>query len=118
MATAAPVRRWLYSRTERISRARQRRKLNIHVQVFSFLRDFLPLNSSQRGEVDIELPSQATLKDLFIALGIDKKIDQDVFAAEVNHTFQVMINNLAVNDYAYLLSDEETVVMFPPMAGG
>jgi len=92
--------------------------MKVHVQVFSFLRNYLPPGSSQRGELDVDLGEGATLKDLFQCLGIERRISQDIFAAEVNHTFQVMVNDLAVNDYAHVLSDGDNIVMFPPMAGG
>ncbi len=92
--------------------------MKVHVQVFSFLRNYLPSGSSQRGELDVDLGEGATLKDLFQCLGIERRINQDIFAAEVSHTFQVMINGRAANDYAHVLSDGDNVVMFPPMAGG
>jgi len=91
--------------------------MKVRVQVFSYLRDYLP-PSSQRGELEVALADGATLKDLFIALGIDQRIGRDIFAAEVNNTFQVMVNELAVNSYATPLSEGDAVVMFPPMAGG
>ena len=92
--------------------------MRVHVQVFSFLRDYLPANSSQRGELDVDLPEGADLKDLFIYLGIDQRTGQDIFAAAVNNTFQVLINFIAIDSFAHPLSDGDAVVMFPPMAGG
>lgn len=92
--------------------------MKVHVQVFSFLRSYLPPGSSQRGELDVELGDEATLKDLFQCLGIDRHISQDIFAVAVDHTFQVLINERSVNDYGYTLSDGDTIVMFPPMSGG
>jgi len=92
--------------------------MHVHVQVFSFLREYLPPGSSQRGELDVSLAEGATLKDLFIALGLDRRIGRDIFAGEVGNTFQVMVNQLAVNSFAAPLSDGDAVVMFPPMAGG
>ena len=92
--------------------------MNVHVQVFSFLREYLPAGSSSRGELDLELPEGACLKDLFLALGLDRRLGQGIFTAEVNNTFQVMVNNLAVNEFDHPLEEGDAVVMFPPMAGG
>jgi molybdopterin converting factor small subunit len=92
--------------------------MKVHVQVFSFLRDYLPPGSSPRGELEVHLPDGADLKDLFISLGIDRRMGQDIFAGEVDNTFQVLVNHVAVGSFAQALADGDEVVMFPPMAGG
>lgn len=92
--------------------------MNIHVQVFSYLREYLPPNSSSGGELDLDMPEGATLKDLFVTLGIDRQMGNHIFSTQVHNTFQVMVNQTAVNDYAHPLSEGDRVVMFPPMAGG
>ena len=92
--------------------------MKVHVQVFSFLREYLPEDTSARGELDVELPEQATLKDLFLQLGIDRHMGVEIFDMQVENTFQVMINQVSVNDYAHRLIEGDRVVMFPPMAGG
>lgn len=92
--------------------------MKVHVQVFSFLRDYLPPDSSQRGELDAELPVGTDLKDLFIYLGIDRQLGQGIFAGEVDNSFQVLINHVPAEGFAQKLSDGDVVVMFPPMAGG
>jgi molybdopterin converting factor small subunit len=92
--------------------------MKVHVQVFSFLRDYLPPEGSQRGELDAELPSGADLKDLFVYLGIDRQLGQVIFAGEVDNSFQVLINHVPAEGFTQELSDGDVVVMFPPMAGG
>lgn len=92
--------------------------MKVQVQVFSFLRDFLPQASRQSGEVEVDLPETATLQDLFVCLGIHRQIQQDIFAHELNHSFQVLINDVAVNSYSQPLCAGDRVVLFPPMAGG
>jgi molybdopterin converting factor small subunit len=92
--------------------------MKVHVQVFSYLREYLPASSDARGQLVLDLPAGATLQDLFVELGIADRLGDDIFASDVNNTFQVLINNVAVNHYACLLSDEDSIIMFPPMAGG
>jgi molybdopterin converting factor small subunit len=65
-----------------------------------------------------KLSDGATLHNLFVRLGIADRLGEKIFAADVNNTFQVLINNTAVNQYTHPLSDGDTIIMFPPMAGG
>jgi molybdopterin converting factor small subunit len=92
--------------------------MRIHLRVFSYLREYLPSHSSVRGELELDLPAQASLQDLFIALGFERRLGMAIFDTEVDHTFQVLINHTPVNEYTYPLSDGDEVVLFPPMAGG
>jgi molybdopterin converting factor small subunit len=92
--------------------------MKVHVQVFSYLREYLPPNSNERGQLALDLPDQATLQDLFVALGIAAHLGEKIFTSEVNNTFQVLVNNATVHDYSQMLSDNDTIIMFPPMAGG
>ena len=90
----------------------------VHLRVFSYLQEHLPPPSNARGEVEFELPDQASLKDLFIALGFERRLGTRIFDTEVGHTFQVLVNQMAVNDYAHPLANGDEIVFFPPMAGG
>lgn len=90
----------------------------VHLRAFSYLREYLPAGSSARGAVDLELPEPATLKDLFIALGLEQRLGAKIFAAPVEHTFQVLVNHVAAHHYAQPLADGDEIAMFPPMAGG
>jgi molybdopterin converting factor small subunit len=92
--------------------------MKVHVQVFSYLREYLPAGSDERGQLALDLPAGATLQDLFVELGIASHLGDDIFASDVNNTFQVLINNIAVSQYACVLSDDDSIIMFPPMAGG
>ncbi len=92
--------------------------MKLKLRVFSYLREYLPPGANARGEVELDLPDQASLKDLFIALGLDRRLGPKIFEAEVGHTFQVMINRVAVNDYGRTLAEGDEIVLFPPMAGG
>jgi molybdopterin converting factor small subunit len=92
--------------------------MRVQLRIFSYLPEYLPSHSNARGELELDLPDQASLKDLFIALGFKRRLGMQIFDAEVEHTFQTLINNVPVNDYAHPLSDGDEVVLFPPMAGG
>lgn len=92
--------------------------MKVHLRLFSYLREYLPPGSSDRGEADLDLPEPATLKDLFVALGLDRRLGKKIFEAQVDHTFQVMINQMAVSTYDHPLAEGDEIVLFPPMAGG
>lgn len=94
------------------------KSMRIYLRVFSYLREYLPPHSNARGVVEFELPDQASLKDLFIALGFERRLGMRIFDTEVDHTFQVLVNQMAVNDYAHPLANGDEIVLFPPMAGG
>jgi molybdopterin converting factor small subunit len=92
--------------------------MRVQLRVFSYLREYLPPHNNERGEVEFELPEQASLKDLFIALGLERRLGKKIFDVEVDHTFQVLINQVAVSEYSHPLLDGDEVALFPPMAGG
>jgi len=92
--------------------------MKVRLRAFSYLREHLPPGASARGEMELDLPDQATLKDVFIALGLDRRLGAKIFESEVGHTFQVVINQVAVNDYGRRLAEGDEIVLFPPMAGG
>jgi hypothetical protein len=87
--------------------------MRVQLRIFSYLPEYLPSHSNARGELELDLPDQASLKDLFIALGFKRRLGMQIFDAEVEHTFQTLINNVPVNDYAHPLSDGDEVVCFP-----
>jgi molybdopterin converting factor small subunit len=92
--------------------------MKIKLRAFSYLREYLPPGSDARGKSELDLPDQASLRDLFIALGLDRRLGSKIFETEVDHTFQVMVNQVAVNDYGRGLAEGDEVALFPPMAGG
>ncbi len=92
--------------------------MKVSVRVFSFLREALSVPLNERGEAALELPSGATLKDLFLALGIDQQVKEDLFSGTVQRVFQVMIDGQVINDFAYELQEGQQVILFPPMSGG
>jgi len=92
--------------------------MKVDVQVFSYLREYLPPEMNASGKITLELSASATLKDVFAALGIAARLGEKIFASDVNNTFQVLINDAAVNHYSHPLADGDVIIMFPPMAGG
>jgi len=92
--------------------------VKIRLHAFAHLRDYLPPGSRAHGEVDLELPEPATVKDVFILLGLERRLGAQIFDAPVEHAFQVLVNRTAVQDYSHALADGDEVSMFPPMAGG
>ncbi len=92
--------------------------MKISVRVFSFLRESLAVPTDERGEAELELPAGATLKDLFVHLGIDRQMKEDLFSGSVQRAFQVMIDGQVINDFAHELREGQQVILFPPMSGG
>lgn len=92
--------------------------MKVRVRVFSYLREYLAVEGNANSELDLELAPGATVKDVFIRLGIDRHYKGDIFAEEIGHIFQVLINHQAVNEYSHPLQDGDEIVMFPPMSGG
>ncbi|MFZ5808138.1 MAG: MoaD/ThiS family protein [Chloroflexota bacterium] len=92
--------------------------MKVQVRVFSYLREYLTVEEGANHEIELELPSGATLRDVFIHLGIDRYFEEDIFGGDVGNIFQVLVNQQAVNTYSHLLQDGDSVVMFPPMSGG
>ena len=62
--------------------------MSVHLRTFLYLREHLPPPSNVRGEVEFELPDQASLKDLFIALGFEHRLGMRIFDTAVDYTFQ------------------------------
>lgn len=92
--------------------------MRVQLRVFSYLPEYLSSHSNAPRELELDLPDQASLKDLFIALGFERRLGTEIFDTQVDHTFQVLINQVSVNDYAHPLADGDEIVLFPPMAGG
>lgn len=92
--------------------------MKVKLHFFSYLREYLPPQSNARGELELWLPDQSSLRDLFTTLGFDQRLEKEIFVAEVGYTFQVLINQVAVHDYTHALADGDEIVLFPPMAGG
>lgn len=92
--------------------------MKVSVRVFSFLRESLSISTNERGEAELELPTGATLKDLFLHLGLDRQIKADLFEGSVGRAFQVMIDGQVINDFTYKLQEGQQVILFPPMSGG
>jgi molybdopterin converting factor small subunit len=92
--------------------------MKVQVRVFSYLREYLTVEEGANHEIELDLPSGATLRDLFIHLGIDRHFEEDIFGGDAGNIFQVLVNQQAVNTYSHPLRDGDSVVMFPPMSGG
>jgi molybdopterin converting factor small subunit len=93
--------------------------MRVHLRAFASLREYLPKGTySKPGEAELELSDEATLKDLFIALGLERQLGVKIFDSQVDHIFQVMINHVAVNAYDHPLAEGDEIALFPPMAGG
>ncbi len=92
--------------------------MKVAVRVFSFLREELAVPTNERGEAELELPAGATLKDLFLHLGIDRHLKDDLFSGAVQRVFQVMIDGQVINEFDYPLQEGQQVILFPPMSGG
>lgn len=92
--------------------------MKVSVRVFSFLRESLAVPTNERGEAELELPADATLKDLFLRLGLDRQIKADLFEGSVQRAFQVMIDGQVIDDFAHPLQEGQQVILFPPMSGG
>lgn len=92
--------------------------MRVSVRVFSYLRDYLAVAGSDQREIELEFAPGATVKDVFIRLGIDRHYKEDIFTEEIGRIFQVLVNHQVVNEYSHLLQDGDEIVMFPPMSGG
>jgi molybdopterin converting factor small subunit len=91
--------------------------MQIHVQLFSILRDCLPPEAT-RGKAIITLPDGAALADLVMHLGIDKYLGVDVDEVVGRAGWQVMASGKYQPDMGHVLQDGEHVLIFPPVAGG
>lgn len=91
--------------------------MKVQVQLFSFLRECLP-PSAEGGRAEIELPEQASIRELFVQLGLHKNMQSNILESNLADVFEVTVNGASEGNYDRLLQDGDSVVMFPPMAGG
>jgi molybdopterin converting factor small subunit len=91
--------------------------MEIHVQLFSILRDCLPPDA-RRGKATVHLPQGATLADLAAHLGIDRHLGCQ--ASELTSTagWQVLVSGAFEWDMGRALRDGDEVSIFPPVSGG
>jgi thiamine biosynthesis protein ThiS len=77
--------------------------LEIHVQLFSILRDKLP--PDKKGKTTIQLTDGATLADLLNELDINRRV-------------AISVNGVQENDYSRRLVDKDLVKIFTSVGGG
>jgi molybdopterin converting factor small subunit len=91
--------------------------MQVHVQLFSILRDCLPPDA-QRGRATITLPEGATLADLVTHLGIDRHLGCQVSEMVSKAGWQVMVSGRYEPDMGRTLQDGDEVLILPFVAGG
>jgi molybdopterin converting factor small subunit len=91
--------------------------MQIHVQLFSILRDCLPADAA-RGQATVTLPKDATLADLVTHLGIDEYLGYDAAELASRANWQVMVSDQFELDMGRVLQDGDEVRIFPPVSGG
>jgi len=91
--------------------------MQIHVQLFSILRDCLP-PGAERGRATITLPEGVTLADLVTHLGIDRYLGCGAAELTSKASWQVMIAGKFELDMARVLQDGDEVRIFPPISRG
>jgi molybdopterin converting factor small subunit len=89
----------------------------IQVQLFAHLRDCLPLDA-ERGKAQIEIPTQASLLDLFSCLEIERCLGEGKTIVDQIESWQISVNGEFTQDFEYVLKDGDQVIVFPHMAGG
>lgn len=77
--------------------------MEIHVQLYSILRDMLP--SESKGKVVLKMDNGASLEDLLNELGITRKV-------------VISVNNAQEMDRSRKLQDGDEVKMFSSISGG
>ena len=77
--------------------------LEIHLQLFSILRDILP--PELKGRTVIQLNEGSTLKDLLTELDINRKV-------------AISVNDLQERNRSYKLEDGDEVKIFTSVGGG
>jgi len=93
--------------------------MQIQVQLFSVLREYLP-PGSVRGRTTVSLPDQdeTSLTDLVSILGIDRRLGVKAEEFVTNSSWQILVNGCYEQDMGCLLRDGDVVQVFPPIAGG
>lgn len=91
--------------------------IQVHVQLFSLLRDCLPPDA-EGGVATIGLPENATLSDLVKHLGIDRHLGYESADAIVKAGWQVMISGQFALNSERILQDGDEIRIFPPLSGG
>ena len=91
--------------------------IQIHVQLFSILRDCLPPDA-KRGKATISLPRGATVADLVMDLGIDRQLGDTARDVVAKANWQVMVSGRFETDMGRVLQDGDEVRIFPPVSGG
>jgi molybdopterin converting factor small subunit len=91
--------------------------MQIHVQLFSILRDCLP-PGSERGRATVSLSEGATLADLVSHLGIDRHLGCDAAELTATASWQVLVSGQFEIDMGRVLQDGDQVHVFPPISGG
>lgn len=96
--------------------------MQVHVQLFSILRDCLPPDAkaqgSSRGQGTLALAKGSTLTDLITHLGIDRFLGYDAAELTSRASWQVMVSGQFEVDMERVLRDGDEVSIFPPASGG
>lgn len=91
--------------------------MNVHVQLFSILRDCLPVEARREGGI-VPLAEGATLADLVTHLGIDRRLGYSPQDVVGRAGWQVRVNDEFVPHVERALQEGDRVQIFPPVAGG
>ena len=91
--------------------------MDIHVQLFSVLRECLP-PEAERGRATIELPEGTTLDGLVSQLGLAERLRLLPGQSLKEADWQIMLNGSFEQDMDRILHDGDQVSVFPPLSGG